>query len=272
MSELILIVCKTSGSTDCVTAIKINYLRIFIVLLAFLMLTQGCNKNEKIVEYVYEQPQNGKVYIDETKVEIGQKIIAHFINTDSIEVYSVTLNEKNVTFKQIDDTTVTLIVPHTYMAYNVGNFIFRCRMTTASFADTVLVSNQIKYKYEDFPYPYVKWNTTEKVTEYDSWKYDGYSQNEWKIQRNYDTVKFIRSYPCHDECGITETLVFMDNGNNTLPKFLYASFDRIEWMKDPIHLKADQVTKIMLDNWGSNSFYSGTFSCPDYSWVFWTKK
>jgi len=245
---------------------------IFVGLLAFLILAQGCKKNEKIVEYVYVQPQNGKVYVNETKVEIGQKITAHFMNTDSIEVYSVTLNEKDVTYKQIDDSTVTLIVPHTYMAYNVGNFIFRCRMATASFADTVLVSNQIHYKYEDVPSPYVKWNTTEKVTEYDSWKSDGYSQNVWKIQINYDTLKFIRSYTCHDECGITETLVFIDNGNDTLPKFLYATFDRIEWMKDPIHLKADQVTKIMLDNWGSNSFYSGTFSCPDYSWVFWTKK
>ena len=245
---------------------------IFIVLLAFLMLTQGCNKNEKIVEYVDVQPQNGKVYVNETKVEIGQKITAHFVSKDSIVVYSATLNRKNVTYKQIDDSTVTLIVPHTYTGNDVGNFIFYCRMTTASFPDTALVSNQINYKYEDFLSPYVKWNTNEKVTEYDSWKYDGYSQNVWKIQRNYDTLKFIRSYPCHDECGITETLVFMDNGNNILPKFLYASFDRIEWMKDPIHLKVDQVTKIMLDNWDSNSFYSGTFSSPDYSWVFWAKK
>ncbi len=246
---------------------------IFIALLAFLMLTQGCKKNEKIVEYVYVQPQNGRVYIDETKVEIGQKIIAHFVNTDSIKVYSVTLNEKNVTYKQIDDSTVTLIVPHTYVGNDVGNFIFYCWMPSISPTDTVLVSNKINYKYENSPIgTSVKWNTNEKVTEYDSRKYDGLSQNGWNIQRNNDTVKFIRHYICHDECGITETLVFMDNGNNTLPKFLYASFDRIEWMKDPIHLKVDQIAKIMLDNWDSNSICSGTFSSPDYSWVFWNKK
>ena len=244
--------------------------RSFIFVLALLLLN-SCG-DEGLIESVESISVNGKVVVSETKVEIGQKLFAHFKNMDSVKVYSVTLNEKKVTFKQIDDSTVTLIVPYTDVGTDAGNFVFYCYLPKSEISDTVLVSNRIKYKYEDWmPGPYVKWNIYEKVTEYESLKYDGFSQNAWKLETIKDTIRLIRQYTCHDECGIKETIVFLDKGINNIPKFLYAKYNRNEWLKAPIEIKFDSFSKIMLDSW-DGSKYSGTFSTQDNSWIFWFKK
>ncbi len=251
---------------------KYKIIRLCILITAVVLL-QSCFKGDEIVKYIEVSPKKGYVRIDETKVEIGQKVLAHFINMDSVNVYSVTLNEKKVTFKQINDSTVTLILPYTSVGSDVGNFVFYCSMHRNINSDTVLVSNQINYKYEDWiPRPYIKWNSNVKVTQNDSWKFDGLDENEWKSEANMDTIKMIRKYACHDECNVTETIVFLDNGDNNLPTFLYALYNRNEWLKTPIQIKVEQFSKIIIDSWDKSSLYSGTFSSPDYSWIFWYKK
>ena len=237
----------------------------------FFLVLCSISCKETIVEYIYSK--NGFVQLSKNKVEIGEKITAHFINMDSVKVYSVTLNQKEITFSQKDDSTVSLIVPFTSVGNDVGNFVFYCWMQTASFPDTVLVSNQINYKYEDLPYePYIKWNTNEKITQSDSWKYDGFTQNGWSIITESDTIKFIRNYLCHDECSIKEILVFKNNGDNNLPQFLYALYNRNEWMESPVNIKITSRCKIIIDEWNNYSTYSGTFSSDNFSWVFCYKK
>ena len=246
-------------------AVKILFFALSILLL------NNCIE-DKVVEYVELTKEKGKVIVSETSVEIGQKIFAHFQKMDSVIVYSVTLNENKVTFKQINDSTVSLIVPYTSVGTDAGNFVFYCYLPKNEISDTVLVSNRIIYRYEDWmPGPFMKWNIYEKVTQYDSWKYDGVGQKAWKSETIKDTIKLIRQYTCHDECGITETLVFLDKGINNLPKFLYAQYNRNEWLKTPIQIKFDRFSKIMLDSW-NGSLYSGTFSSQDYSWIFWFEK
>lgn len=244
--------------------------KLFISLLALFILNSCVD--EGIIESDEPIPLKGKVVLSATNVEIGQKLFAHFKNMDSVKVYSVTLNEKKVTFKQIDDSTVTLIAPYTNVGTDAGNFVFYCYLPKSGVSDTVLVSNRIRYRYEDWmPGPYMKWNVYEKVTEYESWKYDGFGQKAWKMEAVKDTIRLIRQYTCHDECGIKETIVFLDKGINNVPKFLYAQYNRNEWMKAPVAIKFDRFSKIMLDSW-DGSIFSGTFSAQDNSWIFWFKK
>lgn len=233
----------------------------------FLILTTISCK-ETAVEYIYSK--NGYVQLTKNKVEIGEKITAHFINMDSVYVYSVTLKQKQVTYSQKNDSTVTLIVPFTNVGNDVGNFVFYCRMETDNYPDTVLVSNQINYKYEDGNK--IKWNLNEKLEEIDSWAEDNFEQKQkWTMQQNMDTIKFVRSIVCHDECGETETLVFLNKGDDTLPVFLYALYDRHEMNVKPIHEKMTWG-KIIINDWNSSTSYSGTFTTSNYSWVFWCKK
>jgi len=246
-----------------------NRLIIIICFLSFIFLSFGCK--EKITEFL--ESRNGFVQLSRNNAEIGEKIFAHFKNMDSVKVYSVTFNKKEVTFSQTNGNKASLIVPFTDVGNEAGNFVFYCTMKTNSFLDTVLVSNQFNYKYEDFPFePTVKWNTNEKIVQSDSWKYDGFRKNEWNITTNNDTIKFIRHYLCHDECSVNEILVFKNNGNNNLPQFLYAQFTRDEWMKQPVKITITNACKIIIDEWSGDSVYSGTFSSDNYSWVFWYKK
>ncbi len=248
----------------------IKSVNLFIVV-CFLLLIVSCEKS--VVEYVEVESPRGSVQLSSNKVEIGQKLTANFTNMDSSDVYAVSLNQKEVTFSQIDDKTVTVIVPYTNVGNDVGNFIFYSWMQTNSFfPDTVLVSNQINYKYENSPFgPYVKWNSNEKIVHDESLKFDGFS-NGWSLQTENDTLKIIRTYTCHDECSITEILAFKDNGNNNLPQFLYALYKRREWMKDPIDIKIISRCKITIDEWNNTSIYSGIFSSEGYSWVFWCEE
>lgn len=232
------------------------------------ILTNNC-KDEAIGPQK-ENVKHGYVSVNPTKVEIGQKLIAHFVGMDSVYIYSVSLNEKEVTFSQTNDSIITLITPYNNVGNAVGNFVFYCWMKTNNYPDTVLVSNQINYKYEDGIK--IKWNLNEKLEEMDSWKKDGFGQKQkWTVQQSMDTIKFIRRITCHDECGSTETLVFLNKGDNTLPVFLYGLFDRHEMNVTPIH---DKVTsgKIIINDWNSGSSYSGTFTTSKYCWVFWYKK
>lgn len=253
---------------------KFKYLKTIAALFVIFFLIQGCNKNEEIVKYVTTEKQGGYITLSETKVEIGQKITAHFVHMDSVYVYSVTLNQKLVTYKQLDDSTVTLIVPYTLVGNDAGNFVFYCLIPSAASGDTVLISNQINYKSEEVTLnSLVKMNTNEKVSEVDSWKKDFNGENQgWSILTDQDTIKLIRSYICHDECNITETVVFLNNGNDSLPTFLFAGFDRWEWMKSPIHDLITSGSKIMIDEWSDSTNYSGTFTSLDYCWIFWAKK
>lgn len=238
-------------------------------LLSFYFLS--CEK-EEVVKYVEVEKVKGKVVVSETNVEIGQKIYAYFRNIDSVKIYSVLLNEKKVTYKQINDTTVALIIPYSGAGYDIGNFVFQGYILGENYKDTVLVSNQVRYRYENWGSTiFTKWNEHEKVTQYESLKSDGFGQKGWKVETNKDTIKVIRNYLCHDECGIKETLVFLNQTNNNLPKFLYAQFNRTEWMKAPIQIKVDKICKLMIDSWDGTT-YSGTFSSSDYSWAFWVKK
>ncbi|RJP64539.1 MAG: hypothetical protein C4539_14280 [Ignavibacteriales bacterium] len=238
------------------------------LLVYFLLLIIGCK--EKVIEYVEKETPTGNVQLSKNKVEIGEKIIVHFLNMDSVKVYSVTLNQKEVTFVQNNDSTLSLIVPYTYEGNDVGNFVFYCCMPSASSADTVLVSSQVNYKYEELGrVPYIKWNTNEKISENESMKFDGFSQKSWSLQTDNDTLKLIRSYLCHDECSIKETLAFIKNNDNELPQFLYALFQRNEWLKDPLSVRITSRCKISIDEWSSSSKYSGTFSADGYSWIFW---
>ncbi|MDP3148208.1 MAG: hypothetical protein Q8N83_03665 [Ignavibacteria bacterium] len=253
---------------------KYEYIKTIAALFVIFFLVQGCNKNEEIVKYVTTEKQGGYITLSETKVEIGQKITAHFINMDSVQVYSVTLNQTLVTFQQLNDSTVTLIAPYTTVGNGAGNFVFYCTIPSTASGDTVLISSQINYKSEEVILnSLVKWNTNEKVSEVDSWKKDFNGENQgWSFQTDQDTIKLIRSYICHDECNKTETIVFLNNGNDSLPAFLFASFDKWELMKSPIHEIITSGSKIMIDEWRDSTNYSGTFTSANYCWIFWAKK
>ncbi len=251
---------------------KNNPLRYCLIIFPLLLSLINCNESDLITDN--ENNKKSYVHINTYKVEIGQKVTAHFINMDSVYVYDVTLNQKDVTYAQLNDSTVTLIVPFTNVGNDVGNFVFYCRLFGESVHDTVLVSNQINYKYENWTYnPKVIWNSSESITEVDSWKMDFIREKQgWSMQTILDTIKFIRRTICHDECSTTETLVFQNNGNNTLPKFLYALYNRNAWMESTTNVELISRCKIIIDKWDDALAYSGTFSAPGYSWVFWCKK
>jgi hypothetical protein len=118
-----------------------------IVIIPLIFISLSYKDDSIVVTDLKVENKKGYVLVEETKVEIGQKITARLINLDSVKVYSVTLNEKKVTFSQISDSTVSLIIPYSGTGNDVGNFVFYCHMKGTYFPDSVLVSNQINYKY-----------------------------------------------------------------------------------------------------------------------------
>lgn len=226
---------------------------------------------ETIIEYVEKDCQHGYVSLSSGNIEIGQKITAHFNNMDSVHVWNVTLNERQVTFSQKNDSTVTLIAPYNNAGNAPGNFIFYSWMRTEGSNDTVLVSSQIHYLYENAPLgPYVKWNTNERLEESEAWEIDVIGEiHTWNTLVSGDTIKLIRQNECHDECSYKQTLAFKTNGNDILPELLYAQYERNEWMVEPINEIITKRCKVIIDTWNDRTVFSGTFTSENHSWVFW---
>ena len=241
---------------------------LFVLILSF-----GCK--ETVVEYIEKESPESHVILSVNKVEIGQKITANFVNTDSVKVYAVTFNRRVVTFNQRNDSTVSLFIPKNYGGNESGNFVLYCETSSGTFFhDSVFVSNQINYIQEDKPFdPWVKWNDDEKIIQEDAfYKYYLGGHEEWSLQSTNDTITFIRTRLCHDECSIKETLVFKSNGNDILPMFLYANFERNEMMVAPISEHIYRSCKIIINEWNSGTSFSGTFTAGNYSWVFWAEE
>lgn len=243
-----------------------------LFLISFSILSFSCKTT--VVEYVDKpvpvnnEPVRGRVVLSADSVEMGQKIIAHFVNMDPISIFSVMLNQKYITFSQIDDSTASLLVPFTYIPYDHGNFVFDCSYGKKT--DTILVSSQIKYKCESvYSHAYVKWNSNEKVIPSDTRKMDcnGRIQN-WTVQSIGDTIKIKRLVIWHDEGHIEENLVFLNKGNNVLPAFLYASYIKTDWPNPTTFYNVTYGCKITIDKWGENSLYSGTFTSEEFSCFF----
>lgn len=236
-----------------------------LFLFSFSIFTPGCKST--VVETLVKEPVRGKIVLSADSVEIGQKITAHFVNMEPVHIYSVMLNQKLATFRQIDDSTAVLLVPYTTAGDDVGNFVFDCSYG-AKF-DTILVSSQVKYKNEPWSEKAdIQWNTHDSITSSDTWKMDANGQvKDWTVQNSGDTVVFKRQVLCHDECSTTETISFLNKGNNVLPEFLYAVYEKNEWLKPKIHFEATSDCKIVIDKWGNN-LYSGTFSSLNFSFFF----
>ncbi|MGE5497185.1 MAG: hypothetical protein ACM3Q2_03905 [Syntrophothermus sp.] len=74
---------------------------------------------------------------------------------------------------------------------------------------------------------------------------------------------------CHDECGIIQTMVFLNKGSNVLPRFLYAEFYKSEMLKPTIRDVITADCKIIIDKWDNTTpAFSGTFSSNKYIWIF----
>ncbi len=242
------------------------------VFIPFLLLLMNCDRTKTVFNNETKIDEPGLVRISEIDVEIGQKITAQFFNLPSIKIYDVTFNQKNIAFSQQGDSSVTLIVPWIPGGNGVGNFVFYCRLHAAPSVDTVLVSNQIRYTANDCgTAPCIKWNDHAKITETDSWKYDGFAIRKWSARTSQDTVLLFQSLSCHDECGYVTTLAFLDNGSDVLPTFLYASYDRNECLAEPVHIKIGSRCKIIIHEWNKELVFSGTFTSADYSWIFWCR-
>lgn len=237
--------------------------------LLFIYIVMACK--ETIIEYIEKDCQHGYVSLSTSEIEIGQKITAHFNNMDSVHVWNVTLNERQVTFSQKNDSTVTLIAPYNIGGNIPGNFVLYSWMRTRGSNDTVLVSNQIHYLYENAPLgPYIKWNTNERIEESEAWEIGSIGEiHDWLCTISGDTVKLTRQNECHDECSNKNTLVFITNGNDTLPELLYAQYERNEWMVEPINEIITQRCKVIIDTWNEETVFSGTFTSNNHSWVFW---
>ncbi|MGE5351387.1 MAG: hypothetical protein ACM3Q2_01585 [Syntrophothermus sp.] len=237
-----------------------------LFLISFSTFVLGCKST--VVETVVKEPEHGRIVLSADSVEIGQKITAHFVKMEPVHIYSVMLNRKLATFRQTDDSTANLLVPYSTVGGEVGNFVFDCSYGEKS--DTILVSRQVKLKIESWIGSVgIKWNTNDSITSSDTRKWDANGQLKgWTFQTSGDTITFKRQLLCHDECNTRETIAFLNNGNNVLPQFLYAVYEKNEWLKPRIYFEATSDCKVIIDKWGSNNLYSGTFSSPDFSFIF----
>lgn len=74
----------------------------------------------------------------------------------------------------------------------------------------------------------------------------------------------------HDESGMSHTIVFKNNGNDSLPTLLYALYEKTDLFAPPIKEQMAVYSKVLIDEW-NDSLYCGTFSFFEHSWVFWAK-
>lgn len=237
-----------------------------ITLLLFsllLTLFYNCSDNDEIIN----TPPSTEINISTLShptAKIGEKIVAHITNSSNYRLVYVDLNDEPVLFKQESDSTVSLFIP--YLATS-GQFILYFYSPQNEVVK--IKSPTITITKECFANLCVEWNSKIELVESDSWIKDFMSDSlKWSIEISSDTIFITRHGICHDECGFYNTLVFKSTFDDQLPQYLFSVYEKYEWLHPAIQ---DTLRNgvIVVNNWNSNTNYSGTFSFDNHNWVFW---
>lgn len=238
--------------------------KILSISFLIIILMNSCSKEEIITNSPTIIHEQGTISFSDSLAKIADKIYLYTKNINNYNLSRAYLNNEFVLSKKVSDSVYSLFIP-----YNAANGNFKLYFNTPFGTDTLIYSPNFTVINDCLTGNCIDWTTKEKIIETDSWMESFLGSTiSWEYEMRSDTILIKRNGLCGDECGFYHTIIFKHFSNDRLPEFLFAVSKVKAWLEPE---KNDTIRNaiIKIDEWNSNSMFTGTVTFSENTWIFW---